>query len=444
MKQEEHTLDRCLKQIEAKMGWGPAAEWTNQDFTTLSEDLAEKTGVHLSATTLKRIWGRVAYASKPSPTTLNALATYIGHDNWRSFRQSSNQDTTSAPVATSSPATARLPRRRARNPLRLYLYYLLPLAALALGISWLFPPSPAPAASPTPPLTADSLTQLNPTDFSFNFRPVTSGVPNSVVFNYDVEAAPPNVPIYLQQNWDERRRFRLPRDEQVHTSIYYLPGFFRAKLVVNDQIVKERDVYIRSEGWVAAAKRLPVPVYLPLDKVKQEGRLVVTPEILADLSVPLQPEPPEILFTHVGALDGLYTDDFAFSTRLRHEYSAGTAACQHIQILLLLKDGVISIPLSRPGCTADLHLFAGGQAVNGRTNDLSAFGVVSEDQWLALTCTGDGDLLTFSLNGQVVYTLESKEQPKEFVGIRYEFAGLGSVDEVAFANGGGLVWREGF
>lgn len=485
MNQEDQTLTRCLSLIEEKTGWGPATDWTNQDFTTLSDNIADATGVHLSPTTLKRVWGRVAYSSNPSPTTLDTLGAYLGYENWRAFRQDAkavnnkNLATPERMVASGSGAglvakggaiendddhginenqgpkplaranvPPELQRRRARNPLRLYLYYLLPLAALALSINWLFPTSAAPAPAPSPTLAAtetsnDSIT-LNPADFSFNFRPVSIGVPNSVVFTYDVSAAPTNDTVLLQQNWDPSRRFQLPREENIYTSIYYLPGFFKAKLVVGDQIVKERDVYIRSEGWVAAVKRQPVPVYLPLEEVHNDGRLAVTPKLLQELEVPLQPEPPNVLFTHVGALDGLYSDDFAFRTRLRHDYSAGTAACQRIRVLLLLKDGAIIIPLSQPGCTADLRLFAGGRSVDGKTNDLSAFGVVSEDQWLELACTGEGDLLTFSMNGKAVFSLESQEGPKEFVGIRYEFAGPGSVDELEFGNSGGLVWREAF
>ena len=493
MNQEEQTLRQCLTRIEEKTGWGPATEWTNQDFTTLSEKIAGETGVHLSPTTLKRVWGRVAYASKPSPSTLDALAAYVGYESWRGFRQEvvttlgnrlagqpgrvnqnraqdqtynannglkpgrqsieeaphgspNNEDNGLKPIAKPDVPPG---LHRNRNPLRLYVYYLVPLALLAVAISLLFPTSTAPAASPDETKAAGTDTTekpgpLNPTDFSFNFRPVTTGVPNSVVFTYDATAAPPGDSIFLQQNWDPERRVQIPRDQQVYTSIYYLPGYFRAKLVVGSQIVKERDLYIRSEGWVAAADRDPVPVYLPLEEVHQEGRLAVSASLLKSLEVPMQPIPPKVVFAHAGALDGLFTDDFAFRTRLRHDYSAGTSVCQRIRIVLQLKDGAIIIPLSRPGCTSELTLYAGDILFDGKSNDLSAFGVVSEDQWLELGCTGDGDLLNFSINGQSVFTVESKESPKEFVGIRYEFYGTGSVDELEFGNGAGSVWRETF
>lgn len=426
---EDLLLTSCLRKIEAKTGWGPVAEWTNQDFTELSERIATATSVHLSATTLKRLWGRVAYASKPSATTLDALAQYVGQENWRAFRQTSS----AAGIPTENPPKK---KRIAKNPARLYLYYLLPLAALA-GLIFLLSSesTPAPAAAPT-------TLSLNPEDFAFSFRPVTNGIPNSVVFNYDARAAPFDS-IYLQQSWDRRRRERIPRAGSVHTSIYYLPGYFNAKLVVGDQAVKNRDLYLRSEGWITAIKGDPVPVYLPTSTTLREGRIAISEDHLKPLGIPLQPDPPTSIITHVGALDGLFTDNFTFRTRLRHDYATGAAICQQARVLLLLKNSVIIIPLSRPGCVADLYLLAGNREFQGQDHDLSAFGVVG-DNWLELECIGKDDLLTFSINGRKIFTVESEEVPKEFVGIRYEFSGLGSVDELYFGNDAGAVWTENF
>jgi hypothetical protein len=480
MNHEDRLLNYCLADIEEKTGWGPSATWTNNDFTELSDRIADATGVHLSPTTLKRVWGRVAYASKPSPTTLDALASFAGHENWRAFRQevtaapdndkainkgkednvlavdtgfggirrqTTNEDQGLKPLAKQDVPPGL--QRRARNPFRLYLYYLLPLGVLAVAIALLFPTTAAPASAPDEPVeenpaTAEQPSLVNPADFSFNFRPVTTGVPNSVVFTYDATAAPTGDSVFLQQNWDARRRVRIPNDQHVYTSTYYLPGYFKAKLLVGNQIVKERDLFLRSEGWIAAAARKPVPIYLPLEEVHREGRLAVSEPLLKSLEVPLQPDPPKVMFTHVGKLDGLFSDDFAFQTRLRHDYSAGTSVCQRIRVVLLLKNGAIIVPLSRPGCTSELTLYAGDVLFDGKSNDLSAFGVVSEDQWLELGCTGEGDLLTFFINGQPILTVESKEAPKEFAGIRYEFYGTGSVDELAFGNSAGSVWQETF
>ncbi|MEM6769406.1 MAG: hypothetical protein AAF597_02380, partial [Bacteroidota bacterium] len=282
---------------------------------------------------------------------------------------------------------------------------------------------------------------INPDDYHFSFRPVTTGVPNSVIFNYDASAAPYDS-VFLQQNWDDRRRAQIPRSGNTYTSIYYLPGFFNAKLIVGNQVVQTRDVFIRTDDWVAAVDQDPVPVYLPIEDVRQNGRLSVSTAQLRALDLELEP-PPTTLFTNVGPLEGLFTDDFVFRTKLRHDYTAGSAACQQTQILLLLKGSAIIIPLSRPGCVAELDLLAGGKMYSGRDTDLSAFGAIG-DTFLEVSAIGKDDLLTFSINGKTVYTVESEDVAREFVGIRYEFSGTGSVEKVSFRNSSGMVWEEGF
>src|SRR5579872_6067278 len=76
-------LEQCKHLIEASLGWGNAASWTNEDFDTLSDRIFERTSVRLSVSTLKRIWGKVRYDSSPTTATLNALARYAGFEGWR-------------------------------------------------------------------------------------------------------------------------------------------------------------------------------------------------------------------------------------------------------------------------------------------------------------------------------------------------------------------------
>lgn len=429
MSAEEQLLKQCLTAIEAQLGWGPASGWSNQDFTDLSERILAKTEVQLSPTTLKRVWGRVAYRSSPSPTTLDALAVFLDYPNYRAFRQAAE---TAAP-----PPHPKL-RRKARNPLRLYAYYLAPLGVLAWLIYYF---APAPSIAPATAAPETPTETLNPNDYHFSFRPVTTGIPNSVIFNYNASAAPYDS-VFLQQSWDGRRRAQIPRAGDTYTSIYYYPGFYNAKLLVGNQIVQHRDVFIRSDDWVAAVAQDPTPIYLPLDQVRQNGQLAITTKQLTNLDLPLEP-PPTTMLTTAGQLTGLFTNDFSFRTRLRHGYTAGSAACQHTQVTLLLKGSAIIIPLSQPGCVAELDLFANGQSVSGRDHDLSAFGAIG-DTFLELAVTGKDNLLTFAVNGKDIYTLKTTDPVREIIGIRYAFAGTGAVEDVVFRDSGGVVWEEGF
>src|SRR5437868_7604723 len=84
---EDMLLQKCRTLIEAKLGWGDPAAWATNDYELLGQKIQEVTNVNLSIATLKRIWGKIRYDSRPTITTLNTLAQFLGFENWRAFTQ---------------------------------------------------------------------------------------------------------------------------------------------------------------------------------------------------------------------------------------------------------------------------------------------------------------------------------------------------------------------
>lgn len=65
---------------------------TSTDFEILSLDIERETGDHLSASTLKRLWGYVSLHPVPRIATLDVLCRYIGFKNFQEFCQSLKED----------------------------------------------------------------------------------------------------------------------------------------------------------------------------------------------------------------------------------------------------------------------------------------------------------------------------------------------------------------
>src|SRR5258708_26149981 len=78
-------IRKLLQIIEDQLDWGDAAAWQSKDFESLNELIFEKTKVSLSASTLRRVWGRVEYKHLPSGTTLDTLSRFAGFESWRAF-----------------------------------------------------------------------------------------------------------------------------------------------------------------------------------------------------------------------------------------------------------------------------------------------------------------------------------------------------------------------
>jgi hypothetical protein len=269
---EEQDLQKCLTLIESQLGWGSSANWTNYDFEKLSDIFHEKTGVRLSVTTLKRIWGKLKYDSAPTLTTLNALARFAGYEDWRMFRQRQEklfiQTDTSEPILTPTPVSSKSKSR---------YYWFLALIPLVLAGYALFS------------ITAANR-ELDPKLFSFKADKImTEGVPNSVVFHYNAKAARTDS-VFIIQTWDMRRRTHVSKDKNYHSAIYYYPGYFNTKLIADNQIVKTHDLWITSDGWLCLAEDEPTPVYFKKEECIKNGIVEVNEDILKNYNLSLHPK----------------------------------------------------------------------------------------------------------------------------------------------------------
>lgn len=77
------TLDTIIR--VAKMEVDPV---TNKDYTLLADDILDTTGESLGVNTLKRMFGRVNDDTKPTQKSLNIVARYLGHLDWKNYEES--------------------------------------------------------------------------------------------------------------------------------------------------------------------------------------------------------------------------------------------------------------------------------------------------------------------------------------------------------------------
>jgi len=197
---KEDATRRLLLLIEEQLGWGDSANWPSRDFEKLNILIQEKTKISLSASTLRRVWGKVDYNNQPSVTTLDTLAQFTGYENWRSFCSSGK--TTSI-----RPASAHQNKK-----LRFRLLYLIVVFVFAVIVI----------------IVSIALIKSNrivaAKNYTFSYRPVTHDLPNSVIFTYDAHASP-NDSVFIQQSWDNTRRTRVAKTAINSALFITSPGF---------------------------------------------------------------------------------------------------------------------------------------------------------------------------------------------------------------------------
>jgi hypothetical protein len=408
-------VGKCLQVIEQQLGWSDSSRWNNYDFSKLSDEVHKRTQVRLSVTTLKRVWGRVKYDSAPTTTTLNTLARFAGHKDWREFCQ--QQYLTGSVEKNKEPFVA---KEKVRQPVSAY-WLLLAIPLALMGYFLMFS-----ATKPVKP---------NPEDFEFRAdKVVTEGVPNSVVFHYDATAATTDS-VFIVQTWDVRRKRLVSKANHAHSAIYYYPGFFNTKLIVDNEIVRRHDLFVTSGGWLCLAAQEPVPVYFKKNECVFADRVEVTHDLLQKYNLSLNPIAPQIRIFNQGDLGDIMSDNFVFETNLKNDFSDGSGKCQFVEVLIQCKDDIIIIPLSARACIGDTHLYFCGRRLDSEETDLSKFGA-DLGQWTKLRVQSVNKNVSIFVNGEKACSLVFPNQPKGVVGVQYRFNGVGAVKDTWFESKG--------
>lgn len=412
MIQPNSHIDECLRLIETKWQRGNREEWSSYDFEKLNTAIFDATGVSLSVSTLKRLFGKVSYPNLPSVHTLNTLARFAGFEDWNDFRQ--HHPVASAPSAPTPQQTS------TRRPLtRWWPLLLLPLAVLLYSLLSSRTPNPR--------------TKPDPSQYSFTANKIISeGVPNSVVFHYRTPVNPTDS-VFIVQTWDMSRRIAVPPTGTDYSAIYYYPGYFKAKLIVDTQIVRTHDLMITSDGWLALAEADPVPIYFKKEEVARKAGIEVDSNTLARYHLSLQPAAPKVRLFYMKDMGDLSDSDFTFETTLKTGPPQGSGVCQHVQVLIQCKNDVFIIPLAAKACIGDLGLYAAGAMASSRNADLSGFGC-DLTQWTTLRVTGSHRHLTFLVNGKTAWSVNFPNDPTDIIGVQYRFAGTCAVKNARFTT----------
>lgn len=397
---EHKAVQKCLLQIEEKLGWGNSEQWHSDVFIELSETIQKSTNVLLSPTTLKRIWGKVNYNSAPSISTLNTLSEFVGYENWRDFKSA---------VPTKEPRWI----ERNINP---NLRIIVPSAALLTIIFISF-------FSMTGVLNKAS--SIDSSKIEFRSHLISESIPNSVVFDFDLNGVKSDS-IYIQQYWDETKTIKINEDQKQATGIYYFPGYFRAKLLIDGTIIKENDLFLESNGWLATIDYEPIPKYfknldalsLPLTGIneikKSDKQLTST-------------------FHYVEDFKELSGDNFRLKTTIKNVHNDTWAVCQSATIIIVGTKSALMIPFAISGCSSEMGIMMSDVYLSGKENDLSSLSVDLSKQ-TNIKIEVINKKVTISADNKKLYFNSYNESIGRVVGLRFRFLGAGEVSNVTLSN----------
>jgi hypothetical protein len=413
-------INKLLLIIEGQLDWGDANTWQSKDFEILNQLIFEKTKVSLSSSTLRRVWGRVEYNHLPSGTTLDTLSKFAGFENWRSFlKAGTSNDRTEK--------TTPLPKVKQGIYLKSYSKITAILLVIATaGLLCFY-------------LIRKNWESIDFGKYSFTSQKLAKGIPNSVIFNYDATASPSDS-IYILQSWDPRTRTLVRKDMHQFTSVYYEPGFYQAKLVVNGKTVKQHKLMIPTTGWLGLVENKPVPFYLKPSDFIFKDTLGLNLRAMAQKNTAVDFHPTVVKYFNVGNFTPVPLINFSFSARIKNEYREGSAACQFASISLITDSGPIIINLSAKGCVSELNMICVNLIISGKTNNLSGFGVDFSD-WVLVSCKNTGNKIQYFINNHLAYEAPMPSYKVKIVGLGFTFQGTGAVKNIELQNNGKMAFN---
>lgn len=399
-------IEDCLMRIEEqyfpeKKSRGEML--SQRDFEFLIKRIEEKSGVKVSLSTLKRLW-KGDYDYRPHQFTLNALAGLLDFEDWHAFTARYRANTIATKKTTSG---------KNKKTVGLVIAILISLVFVSFII--ILPKKEDPLHIPKEIAFTVDKTMVN-------------GVPNTVIFNYDLKGAVADS-FSIQRSWNPKNRTSIDKTGTQLTEVYYFPGFHWAKLMANDSTIAKQRIHVTTDGWLATAKynRLDkMPVYLNKDILYHNGQLRVSEKNFKDSGFDNSRE-MVLSYFNINEFENMDSGDFEIETRVKLVQSK--TVCPYIELAIIDEKDISWFPITERGCEGTLSLKVGDTFISGKKNDLSEFGIAM-NQWNTIRLTVENQMAHFYVNKSLAFQVPSRDIRGNIMGINFHFSGEGVVDYV--------------
>jgi len=414
---EKNYIRICKREIEKALALDNAkSSLKTRNLEYLSQVIAEKSGITISLSTLKRLW-KEDFSQIPQPATLNALVSVLDYKDWHEFKQKYQHTGKKRKFLSISKNTS------------IAFISILTVAALILLIIF------RKDKVEEPIINGDVVFIANKT--------ISSGVPNTVVFTYDVSNVIADS-FFIQQSWNYMHKERIDPNKNAISSIYYNPGFHRAKLIANNTVIEQQNVHILSDGWIPYVKYTiydRLPMYFNMDSALSGGRFNLKIKNLRESNIDIT---KEFVVRLVNSGDfGVTDENFSLNTIFKCD-SILPRSCPKMDIMLVFEVNVFWVELVNKGCEHYATYLIGEVNADGKSSDLTGLGC-DIYEWQDLSITVKDRHAKVILNRNNVIDVSYKNEYGKLKAIYYTFNGLGSVDYISLAGSDGkTVFEDDF
>jgi hypothetical protein len=433
---EREWVQRCMTELCQKAGFADCGNLVQRELEFICDSIETKTGVLISLSTMKRLF-KGQFSRQPQVATLDAISIFLGYEHWQDFKLKKSVETR-LKVSNGSHKTEQVSRQIVTTHRFSNSRYVIIAGCLVIMAVGLFAFLKL-GKSKTAHLLANGFEKAQ---FSMN-RTTISDLPNTVVFNYNIEAAAGDS-FFIQQSWDKDRRVRIDKKNHTLTDIYYEPGYHVAKLIAGEQVIKTIDVSIPTDNWFYYAReRKPasIPEYIKCKGFKN-GTLAMSKEEVLSSDVDIQKDHLylQVWFpTHIE----YNSDNYILKCRIKVNQVKNNL-CPFLMCEVFCQHNFMYFKSCPKGCTHDMKTQFGETILDGKTTDLSSLGT-NPIEWQDVEIVVRDKHVDIRINNETVLSTQYSQSSGKITGLGFLSNGLPEVDFVSLQTLDGKdIYSNGF
>lgn len=277
-------------------------------------------------------------------------------------------------------------------------------------------------------------------EIKFVGKNVSFQVPAEITFDLDLTKID-SENIYIRKSKDDLEGFKVNKWQKEWKTVYSYPGYYKAQLIVDNQLLRVHDVFVKSFGWVGTLSHGGEIEYLSKSDINCESMIGLSAHKLEQIHQ--KTSPPTLTFHYFDQINPVSGLDFILETRLRSTFKSYAAPCRNIKIEVVGTNSSFVIPLSINACSSTEPAIIAGHEFYPSQHNLKSL-QSDFSQWQKLKMEVNGGLARFYLNDEHKLTLPVRSSIGQIVGFRYHFEGAGEVDMVKLTDTRDIIYAAPF
>lgn len=403
----------CGELIAQKMSAIDISAWSNAYYHSLGAKIWKESRVRLSVNTLKRVFGKIKTEQYyvPQKATLNALAIFLGYENWEVFK-TANQLPGYIELNGEKKLAADVSKGKKdfgpfSQTISYFMYVALAIVVIAAVSSYLNNGS----AYKEVRMSCKNPKGSNSHSAAFklicppSFRDTTSFV----------------------LDFDDGEQEKMSCMQQEVNHYYQTPGWYMVHLKYKNEVVDSTVVVVQSDGWFAYVnKNRPLAERYRLHKF--DGRIESLNSLTnSDINKAGIDTVQQFFVNFVNIKDtDISGDGFELVADVRSSDYLKRGHCASINFNIFGNLGAHCAGVANPECTTQANATFSEQVKTGIRNDLRAFGYNLVNGGIFKLNIKNKVVRVF-LDNKLIYTVAYQKSIGKIKGVEVRFSGLGEI-----------------